>query len=128
MLLGLQLRFLLSNLIFDYRWSSPFNDLVGELGWQVLHQHRELLLKCGVEGRGRVVRGVIVSVLEALAEVAVVRLESVDVLGEFGPGDASGFHGLRPASSWALLADELLQLFPELSAAHAPRDRDLHRL
>ena len=124
----MQLKFLLRNQIVEHYRSSPFDDLVGELGRQVRHQLRELLLERGVEGRGRVVRGVIVRVLEALAEVAVVRLESGDVLGEFGLGDASGFHGLWPASSWVLLADELLQFLPQLSAADVLRDKDLCRL
>ena len=127
-MIGLQLKFLLGNLILEHCWPSPFDDLVGELDRQVLHQHCELFLKCGVEGIGGVVRGVTVRVLEALAEVAVVRLESIDVLGEFGLGDASGFHGLGPVCSRVLLADQMLQFLPELGATHVHRDEDLHRL
>ena len=127
-MLGLQLKFLLRNQIVEHYRSSPFDDLVGELGRQVRYQLRELLLERGVEGRGRVVRCVIFSVLKALGEVAVARLERVDVLDEFSLGDTSSFYGLRPGSSWILLVDEPLQLLPELGAAHVPRDRDFHRL
>ena len=106
----------------------PLHDLVGELGRQGLHHYSKLLFECRVEGGGRVLGVFIGGFLRAPAEVAMARLERVDVRGELCFGDALGFHRIGPASARALLVDEPLQLLPELGLAHAPRNRDLLHL